>query len=57
MDVTLHGGPLDGMVLLGQPITADPGAYMVVPAREKRTVYEPDVGGDPAVWKYRGDIG
>ena len=57
MDVTLYGGPLDGMVLAGQPITADPGAYMIVPGWEKRAIYEPEDGTDPAVWRYRGDIG
>lgn len=57
MDVTLHGGPLDGMVLPGQPITDDPGAYMIVPGQTHRAIYEPDDGADPAVWRYRGDIG
>ncbi|WP_271220554.1 hypothetical protein [Streptosporangium carneum] len=57
MDVTLYGGPLDGMVLPAQPITSDPGAYMVVPGSVARAVYEPTLGGDPAVWRYRGDIG
>lgn len=29
--VRLFGGPLDGMTLPKQPVTDDPGAYMIVP--------------------------
>lgn len=57
MDVTLHGGPLDGDVLPNQPLDDDPGAYMIVPGWTARAVYEPDPDGDPAVWRYRGEVG
>ncbi|MEV4096988.1 hypothetical protein [Streptosporangium saharense] len=57
MDVTLLDGPLDGMVLPRQPLDDDPGAYMIVPGWTSRAVYEPDPGGDPAVWRYRGEVG
>lgn len=57
MTVTLMTGPLDGMVLPDQPVTDDPGAYMIVPGETHRAVYEPDPGGPPRVWHYRGTIG
>ncbi|GHE47116.1 hypothetical protein GCM10017673_56160 [Streptosporangium violaceochromogenes] len=55
--VTLYGGPLDGMVLPDQPVTEDPGAYMIVPGEARRAVYEPVPGGSPEVWHRRGYIG
>jgi hypothetical protein len=59
MTVRLVGGPLDGMVIPDLPVVDpdDPGAYMIVPGSLSRAIYEPDEGGDPALWKYRGDIG
>lgn len=56
-DVHLMGGPLDGMVLPDQPVTDDPGAYMVVPGEERRAVYEPRPGEDPTVWHHQGYTG
>ncbi|MCG5213430.1 hypothetical protein [Streptosporangium sp. KLBMP 9127] len=58
MTVRLVGGPLDGMTLPNQPRTDDPGAYMIVPGQSYRAIYEPDPDpADPAIWRYRGDIG
>lgn len=55
--VTLHGGPLDGMEW-EQPITDDPGAYMIVPGLLSRAVYVPDSPpADQTRWLYRGMIG
>lgn len=56
-DVRLMGGPLDGMILPAQPVTDDPGAYMIVPGEMHRAVYEPTPGEDPAVWHHQGYIG
>ena len=56
-DVRLMGGPLDGMILPAQPVTDDPGAYMIVPGEMHRAVYEPLPGEDPAVWHHQGYIG
>ena len=57
--VTLHGGPLDGMEWeWEQPITDDPGAYMIVPGETSRAIYEPDPPpADQTRWIYRGMIG
>lgn len=57
MIVTLMGGPLDGMVLPNQPVTDDPGAFMIVPGEVSRAIYDPDPDGPPDVWHYRGPIG
>lgn len=57
MTVQLHGGPLDGMVLPDQVLGASPGAYMLVPNEERRAIYEPDDGGDRALWRFRGYVG
>lgn len=65
--VELIGGPLDGEVLEyppadleGRPVD-ELGAYMVVPDRRAhpedpgaRAVYEPQPGGDPLRWTWRG---
>ncbi len=56
MTVTLMAGPLDGMTLPDQPVTDDPGAYMVVPGETTRAVYEPAPDGPPNIWRYRGTI-
>lgn len=53
-EVTLLGGPLDGMAFLAA-CEDDGGAYMIVPGESSRAVYEPD--DDPDVWLYRGLIG
>lgn len=57
MAVTLMGGPLDGTVLPSQPVTDDPGAYMIVPGELSRAIYEPDPEGEQALWRFRGWIG
>lgn len=57
IDVTLYGGPLDGMVLPRQPVTEDPGAHMIVPGELSRAIYDPDPEGPPDRWHYRGMIG
>ncbi|MGW4426588.1 hypothetical protein [Streptosporangium sp. NPDC004631] len=56
--VTLTGGPLDGMEFPDpDPESPDPGAYMTVPGEDRRAVYEPHPGEDPAVWHHQGYIG
>jgi hypothetical protein len=51
------GGPLDGKTLDvsgwtdGQILT---GSEEIVPGWDGRADYEPDAGGDPLVWQYRG---
>jgi hypothetical protein len=57
MTVTLMGGPLDGMTMDNQPVTDDPGAYMIVPGELHRAIYDPEPDGPPDVWHYRGTIG
>ena len=58
MTVSLMGGPLDGLILPGQPVSDNPGAYMIVPGSEHRAIYEPDPApANTAIWRYRGDIG
>ncbi len=57
MTVTLMGGPLDGMTMANQPITPDPGAFMIVPGEISRAIYDPEPDGPPDVWHFRGRIG
>lgn len=53
------GGPLDGKQLAvggwsDEEIAT--GTYEVVPGWVDRADYEPDEGGDPLVWHYRGPV-
>jgi hypothetical protein len=51
--VELRGGPLDGLVSL---VAEENGVYLVVPGTSGRALYEPEAGGDPDVWTYRGMV-
>lgn len=53
------GGPLDGATL---DVTDWPesdirtGTYEIVDGWADRADYEPDPGGDPLLWRYRGPV-
>ncbi|WP_130798095.1 hypothetical protein [Streptomyces otsuchiensis] len=51
------GGPHDELEERLPP-GEDPGdgGYLVVAGWEERAVYEPEPGGDPLLWHYRGPI-
>jgi hypothetical protein len=54
------GAPLDGKALDVDRWTDEEiatGAYEVVDGWMDRADYEPDPGGDPLVWQYRGPVG
>lgn len=56
--VTLVGGPLDGMSFPHPgDVSADPGAYMIVPGEQARAVYEPRQDDDPDRWHFDGWVG
>ncbi|MEE4546424.1 hypothetical protein V2S66_31230 [Streptomyces sp. V4-01] len=53
------GGPLDGLELdvsgwLDDDVRT--GVYQVVDGWVDRAHYEPDAGGDPLLWLYRGPV-
>jgi hypothetical protein len=53
------GGPLDGKRLDVAGWTAEEirtGTYEVVDGWSDRADYEPEPGGDPLVWVYRGSV-
>lgn len=53
------GGPLDGKTLDASGWTAEEirgGGYEIVDGWTDRADYEPDSGGDPLVWRYRGPV-
>jgi hypothetical protein len=53
------GGPLDGLEVDVTDVPSfDPsgGAYQVVDGWSDRADYEPEAGGDPLVWVYRGPV-
>lgn len=57
--VTYMGGPLDGQALDVSGWSEESvrgGVYQVVDGWEDRADYEPDEGGDPLVWRYRGPV-
>jgi hypothetical protein len=53
------GGPLDGAELDVSDWTdgdVAAGVYEVVDGWQDRAEYDPDPGGDPMVWRYRGPV-
>lgn len=57
--VTYVGGPLDGqeMDVAGWTDKAvRSGVYQIIDGWFDRACYEPDGGGDPLVWHYRGPV-
>lgn len=53
------GGPLDGAELDVADWTPEEirtGAYQVVDGWTDRADYEPEPGGDPTLWHYRGQV-
>lgn len=53
------GGPLDGLELDAAGWSEDEvrgGSEQIVPGWADRVVYEPEPGGDPRVWLYRGAV-
>ena len=57
--VTYVGGPLDGETLDVSGWSEESvrqGVYQVVDGWADRADYEPDAGGDPLVWRYRGPV-
>lgn len=53
------GGPLDGReidVTIWSETALRGGVYHLVNGRMERVMYDPDAGGDPLVWHYRGVI-
>jgi hypothetical protein len=53
------GGPLDGKTLDVTAWTDEQvrgGVYEVVDGWEQRADYEPEPGGDPLLWLYRGPV-
>lgn len=53
------GGPLAGQILDVSDWTDDEirtGVYQVVRGWVDRADYEPDPGGDPLLWRYRGPV-
>lgn len=53
------GGPLDGKALdvsSWTPEEISAGTYEIVDGWTARADYEPEPGGDPLVWLYRGAV-
>jgi hypothetical protein len=53
------GGPLDGKVLDVTGWTDEEvrtGVHEIVDGWQDRAEYDPDPGGDPMVWRYRGPV-
>jgi hypothetical protein len=53
------GGPLDGQELDATDWTDEEirtGSYEIVDGWVLRADYEPDPGGDPLIWRYRGAV-
>ena len=53
------GGPLDGQTMDAAGWTEEElrtGSYQIVDGWTCRADYEPDPGGDPLLWRYRGEV-